>query len=196
MEGRQRWRLWKLQGFLQTQPHLSDEHGTSGTAAHRTPRIQVGAASSSALPPRQEIIQQLCRLCSPRQYSVGFEMVTVSTGGDPGSAAFQKKNSGDYRYDEDTSRPSRGDKLFQLFVTVKYYIKQKLYSSPAGTAAVFFSDFVESLFFFFFFAVYPDVVSVTWSWNTSQQASTTSSPPPSCPNRKDRSSWTLPALHL
>lgn len=33
-----------------------------------------------------------------RQYSVGFEMVTVSTVGDPGSAAFQKKSSGDYRY--------------------------------------------------------------------------------------------------
>lgn len=34
---------------------------------------------------------------SCRQYSVGFEMVTVSTVGDPGSSTFQKKNSGDYR---------------------------------------------------------------------------------------------------
>lgn len=33
-----------------------------------------------------------------RQYSVGFEMVTVSMVGDPGPAAFQKKTSGDYRY--------------------------------------------------------------------------------------------------
>ncbi|KAK1895155.1 Calpain-7 [Dissostichus eleginoides] len=31
------------------------------------------------------------------QYSVGFEMVTVSMVGDPGPASFQKKNSGDYR---------------------------------------------------------------------------------------------------
>lgn len=37
-----------------------------------------------------------------RQYSVGFEMVTVSTVGDPGSAAFQKKNSGDYRCNRNT----------------------------------------------------------------------------------------------
>ncbi|TMS11304.1 Calpain-7 [Larimichthys crocea] len=34
---------------------------------------------------------------SAMQYSVGFEMVTVSTVGDPGAAAFQKKSSGDYR---------------------------------------------------------------------------------------------------
>lgn len=37
-------------------------------------------------------------VCAYRQYSVGFEMVTVSTHGDPGPAASQKKNSGDYRY--------------------------------------------------------------------------------------------------
>lgn len=37
-------------------------------------------------------------VCVCRQYSVGFEMVTVSTVGDPGAAAFQKKSSGDYRY--------------------------------------------------------------------------------------------------
>lgn len=37
-------------------------------------------------------------LCVCRQYSVGFEMVTVSSVGDPGPAAFQKKSSGDYRY--------------------------------------------------------------------------------------------------
>uniref|UniRef100_A0A8D3E1C6 Calpain 7 n=1 Tax=Scophthalmus maximus TaxID=52904 RepID=A0A8D3E1C6_SCOMX len=39
----------------------------------------------------------LVELRGSRQYSVGFEMVTVSTVGDPGAAAFQKKNSGDYR---------------------------------------------------------------------------------------------------
>lgn len=32
-----------------------------------------------------------------RQYSVGFELITVSTVGDPGSCGFQKKSSGDYR---------------------------------------------------------------------------------------------------
>lgn len=42
----------------------------------------------------------------------------------------------------------------------------------------------------------PDVASVTWSWSTSQQESTTSRPPPSCPNRKALSSWTSAALPL
>uniref|UniRef100_A0A8C9F9T4 Calpain 7 n=1 Tax=Pavo cristatus TaxID=9049 RepID=A0A8C9F9T4_PAVCR len=39
----------------------------------------------------------LIELRGPRQYSVGFEIVTVSTVGDPGSYGFQKKSSGDYR---------------------------------------------------------------------------------------------------
>ncbi|XP_013806197.1 calpain-7 isoform X1 [Apteryx mantelli] len=39
----------------------------------------------------------LIELRGPRQYSVGFELVMVSTVGDPGSSGFQKKNSGDYR---------------------------------------------------------------------------------------------------
>ncbi|XP_070768074.1 calpain-7 isoform X3 [Enoplosus armatus] len=39
----------------------------------------------------------LVELRGSRQYSVGFEMVTVSAVGDPGPAAFQKKTSGDYR---------------------------------------------------------------------------------------------------
>ncbi|XP_061573566.1 calpain-7 [Cololabis saira] len=39
----------------------------------------------------------LVELRGSRQYSVGFEMVTVSPAGDPGPAAFQKKSSGDYR---------------------------------------------------------------------------------------------------
>uniref|UniRef100_A0A671VV75 Calpain 7 n=1 Tax=Sparus aurata TaxID=8175 RepID=A0A671VV75_SPAAU len=39
----------------------------------------------------------LIELRGSRQYSVGFEMVMVSTVGDPGPAAFQKKSSGDYR---------------------------------------------------------------------------------------------------
>lgn len=39
----------------------------------------------------------LVELRGSRQYSVGFEMMTVSTVGDPGPAAFQKKSSGDYR---------------------------------------------------------------------------------------------------
>ncbi|XP_066483406.1 calpain-7 isoform X4 [Tiliqua scincoides] len=39
----------------------------------------------------------LIELRGPRQYSVGFEIVTVSTVGDPGPSGFQKKNSGDYR---------------------------------------------------------------------------------------------------
>ncbi|XP_004078382.1 calpain-7 [Oryzias latipes] len=39
----------------------------------------------------------LVELRGSRQYSVGFEMVTVSTVADTGTAAFQKKNSGDYR---------------------------------------------------------------------------------------------------
>lgn len=51
-------------------------------------------------------------------------------------------------------------------------------------------------FYFFIYLIFcPDAVSATWKLNTSQQASTTSSPPPSCPNRKDPSSWTLPAPH-
>ncbi|KFW89543.1 Calpain-7, partial [Phalacrocorax carbo] len=39
----------------------------------------------------------LIELRGPRQYSVGFELVTVSTVGDPGSYGFQKMSSGDYR---------------------------------------------------------------------------------------------------
>ncbi|XP_068013076.1 calpain-7 isoform X3 [Melanerpes formicivorus] len=39
----------------------------------------------------------LIELRGPRQYSVGFELITVSTVGDPGSQGFQKKSSGDYR---------------------------------------------------------------------------------------------------
>ncbi|XP_062278535.1 calpain-7 [Scomber scombrus] len=39
----------------------------------------------------------LIELRGSRQYSVGFEMVTVSHVGDPGPAAFTKKSSGDYR---------------------------------------------------------------------------------------------------
>uniref|UniRef100_A0A8C2X587 Calpain 7 n=1 Tax=Cyclopterus lumpus TaxID=8103 RepID=A0A8C2X587_CYCLU len=39
----------------------------------------------------------LVELRGSRQYSVGFEVVTVSTVGDPGPAAPQKRNSGDYR---------------------------------------------------------------------------------------------------
>ncbi|XP_065255107.1 calpain-7 isoform X4 [Emys orbicularis] len=39
----------------------------------------------------------LIELRGPRQYSVGFELVTVSTVGDPGPSGFQKKSSGDYR---------------------------------------------------------------------------------------------------
>ncbi|KAM3928765.1 calpain-7 [Leptodactylus fuscus] len=39
----------------------------------------------------------LVELRGPRQYSVGFEVITVSTSGDPGSSGFQKKSSGDYR---------------------------------------------------------------------------------------------------
>ncbi|KAF4799373.1 hypothetical protein TURU_056210 [Turdus rufiventris] len=39
----------------------------------------------------------LIELRGPRQYSVGFELVTVSTVGDPGSYGFHKKSSGDYR---------------------------------------------------------------------------------------------------
>ncbi|KAG8572807.1 hypothetical protein GDO81_012170 [Engystomops pustulosus] len=40
----------------------------------------------------------LVELRGPRQYSVGFEVITVSTTGDPGPSGFQKKSSGDYRY--------------------------------------------------------------------------------------------------
>ncbi|KAE8596892.1 hypothetical protein XENTR_v10016272 [Xenopus tropicalis] len=39
----------------------------------------------------------LIELRGPRQYSVGFEVITVSTTGDPGASGFQKKSSGDYR---------------------------------------------------------------------------------------------------
>uniref|UniRef100_A0A7N6A093 Calpain catalytic domain-containing protein n=1 Tax=Anabas testudineus TaxID=64144 RepID=A0A7N6A093_ANATE len=39
----------------------------------------------------------LIELRGSRQYSVGFEMVMVSTVGDPSPAGFQKKSSGDYR---------------------------------------------------------------------------------------------------
>ncbi|KAM8981427.1 calpain-7 isoform 1-T1 [Sarcophilus harrisii] len=39
----------------------------------------------------------LIELRGPRQYSVGFELITVSVVGDPGSSGFQKKSSGDYR---------------------------------------------------------------------------------------------------
>ncbi|XP_066441626.1 calpain-7 isoform X1 [Eleutherodactylus coqui] len=39
----------------------------------------------------------LVELRGPRQYSVGFEVITVSTPGDPGPSGFQKKSSGDYR---------------------------------------------------------------------------------------------------
>lgn len=41
-------------------------------------------------------LKQVCHVTC-RQYSVGFELVTVSTVGDPGSYGFQKKSSGDYR---------------------------------------------------------------------------------------------------
>ncbi|XP_032987654.1 calpain-7 isoform X2 [Rhinolophus ferrumequinum] len=39
----------------------------------------------------------LIELRGPRQYSVGFEVVTVSMVGDPGAHGFQRKSSGDYR---------------------------------------------------------------------------------------------------
>ncbi|XP_018612389.2 calpain-7 [Scleropages formosus] len=39
----------------------------------------------------------LVELRGSRQYSVGFEVLTVSSVGDPGAAGFQKKSSGDYR---------------------------------------------------------------------------------------------------
>ncbi|MBN3305524.1 calpain-7 [Amia ocellicauda] len=39
----------------------------------------------------------LIELRGSRQYSVGFEVITVSTVGDPGPSGFQKKTSGDYR---------------------------------------------------------------------------------------------------
>ncbi|KAM6967673.1 calpain-7 [Aplochiton taeniatus] len=39
----------------------------------------------------------LVELRGSRQYSVGFEMLTVSTVGEPSPAGFQKKSSGDYR---------------------------------------------------------------------------------------------------
>lgn len=52
----------------------------------------------------------LIELRGPRQYSVGFDVMTVSAVGDPGSSGFQKKSSGDYRcgftYLEMDSMPS------------------------------------------------------------------------------------------
>ncbi|XP_049622091.1 calpain-7 isoform X2 [Suncus etruscus] len=39
----------------------------------------------------------LIELRGPRQYSVGFEIVTVSVAGDAGPHGFQRKSSGDYR---------------------------------------------------------------------------------------------------
>ncbi|MGH0156702.1 UNVERIFIED_CONTAM: hypothetical protein FKN15_032085 [Acipenser sinensis] len=39
----------------------------------------------------------LIELRGSRQYSVGFEVITVSTVGEPGSSGFQKKSSGNYR---------------------------------------------------------------------------------------------------
>ncbi|XP_066102037.1 calpain-7 isoform X2 [Saccopteryx bilineata] len=39
----------------------------------------------------------LIELRGPRQYSVGFEVVTVSVVGDPGAHGFQRRSSGDYR---------------------------------------------------------------------------------------------------
>ncbi|KAL2084694.1 hypothetical protein ACEWY4_020212 [Coilia grayii] len=39
----------------------------------------------------------LVELRGSRQYSVGFEVLTVSTVGEPGPAGFQRKSSGDYR---------------------------------------------------------------------------------------------------
>ncbi|KAJ1101694.1 hypothetical protein NDU88_006759 [Pleurodeles waltl] len=39
----------------------------------------------------------LVELRGPRQYSVGFEVVTVSAVSEPGPSGFQKKSSGDYR---------------------------------------------------------------------------------------------------
>ncbi|XP_055985826.1 calpain-7 isoform X2 [Sorex fumeus] len=39
----------------------------------------------------------LIELRGPRQYSVGFEIVTISVAGDPGPHGFQRKSSGDYR---------------------------------------------------------------------------------------------------
>ncbi|XP_041101012.1 calpain-7-like isoform X2 [Polyodon spathula] len=39
----------------------------------------------------------LIELRGSRQYSVGFEVITVSTVGEPGPSGFQKKSSGDYR---------------------------------------------------------------------------------------------------
>ncbi|XP_040819030.1 calpain-7 isoform X5 [Ochotona curzoniae] len=39
----------------------------------------------------------LIELRGPRQYSVGFEVVTVSWAGDPGPHGFQRKSSGDFR---------------------------------------------------------------------------------------------------
>lgn len=43
-------------------------------------------------------------------------------------------------------------------------------------------------------SLFPGVASATWRRSTSRRASTTSSPPPSYPNRRVPSSWTSPAL--
>lgn len=55
-----------------------------------------------------------------RQYSVGFEMVTVSTVGDPGPAACQKKSSGDYRYSRTNITSQSGNLLSLLNNTLKF----------------------------------------------------------------------------
>lgn len=189
VEGAQCWGLWKLQGFLQTQPHLSDEPGTFRTAAHRTPRIQVRPPPVTS----HQILSVTLKYSSSlfpvfcRQYSVGFEMVTVSTVGDPGSAAFQKKNSGDYRCNHKT--------LHVLIVSVLTVI---CYSNSSIAQTVSLQFTAGETYFLFWLGGFSssDVASVTWRWNTSQQASTTSPPPPSCPNRKDPFSWILPVPHL
>lgn len=117
---------------------------------------------------------------SCRQYSVGFEMVAVSTVGDLGSSTFHKKNSGDYRCDDPIPQ----------FRTISGLGDSKI--AVTGTPFTYRRSLFFSVLFWFFFT---DVGSVIWRWTTSQQASTTSPPPPSCPNRKDHSSWILPARH-
>ena len=52
-----------------------------------------------------QVVDALSLLPSSRQYSVGFEVVTVSTVGEPGPAGFQKRASGDYRYTYTLARP-------------------------------------------------------------------------------------------
>lgn len=54
---------------------------------------------------------------------------------------------------------------------------------------------VKCLIFCFLLLPPADAASATWSWITSQQASTTWSPPPSCPSRRAPSSWTSSARH-